>query len=93
MTDQARFPDKASRVEVCASGGENPCAAGIGHLEKFKVPARVTDAPPFSSAQALENEAKRKSQFPLCVLKNPKNGIFQGPLYIIPAPSGGFSPC
>jgi hypothetical protein len=29
MTDKARVPDKASRVEARASGGENPGAAGI----------------------------------------------------------------
>lgn len=36
-----------------------------GHLEKFKVPARGTDGPPFSVAQATENDAKRKSHFRL----------------------------
>jgi hypothetical protein len=54
--------------------------AGIGHLEKFEVPARGKDAPPFSSAYALENEAKRKSHLSLRVSKNPRDGIFRGPL-------------
>ena len=51
-----------------------------GHLERLKVPVPHRDVPPFSSAQALENEAKRKSHFSLRVLKNPRDGIFQGPL-------------
>lgn len=34
---------------------------------------------PFSSAQTLENTAKRKLHFSLCVLKNPRDGVFQGP--------------
>jgi hypothetical protein len=49
-------------------------------LEKSKAPERDKDVPPFSSAPTLENEAMRKSQFSLRVLKNLKDGIFQVPL-------------
>jgi hypothetical protein len=46
-----------------------------GHLEKFEVPVRGKDAPPFSSAEALENEAVREPRLSQRELIECQDGI------------------
>jgi hypothetical protein len=60
-----------------------------GTSKKFGVPTRGKDTRRSSSAQALENEAKRKSHFSPRRSKNPRDGVLRGPDQSNPPIGGG----
>jgi hypothetical protein len=64
----APIPGPRSDTDLGCRGINSQSRSRLGHLEKFKVPVRRRDAPPFSTAQALENQAERKTQFSASVL-------------------------
>lgn len=78
-SDTHAMRPQADAVAAGLNIDRTPTRNPSGHLGKFKMALRHRDVPAFSSAQALENTAKRKLHFSLCVLKNPRDGVFQGP--------------
>ena len=50
-----------------------------GRLEKFKVPVRGRRPRHFTISQAVGKWSKAEIAFSFCALKNPMEGIFQGP--------------
>ncbi len=53
----------------------------VGHLEKFEVPARDKEVPPFSITQGIENVANRKPRFRFAQRKIAWMAIFRDPLW------------